>query len=97
MTPRTFARTYASRTGMTPASGVEALRVETARLLLESRQIGGVVEVAKRPASATTNGCGGRSCGTSASPRVPKRFRAGVACAISACHPAEYRNRFSGR
>ncbi|MHC2309885.1 transcriptional regulator GlxA family with amidase domain [Bradyrhizobium elkanii] len=48
MTPRTFARTYVSRTGMTPASGVEALRVETARLLLESRQIGGVVEVAKR-------------------------------------------------
>jgi transcriptional regulator GlxA family with amidase domain len=48
MTPRTFARTYASRTGMTPASGVEALRVETARLLLESRQIGGVVEVAQR-------------------------------------------------
>jgi len=48
MTPRTFARTYTSRTGMTPANGVEALRVETARLLLESRQIGGVVEVAKR-------------------------------------------------
>jgi transcriptional regulator GlxA family with amidase domain len=48
MTPRTFARTYVSRTGMTPASGVEALRVETARLLLESRQVGGVVEVAKR-------------------------------------------------
>nr|WP_257168611.1 helix-turn-helix domain-containing protein [Bradyrhizobium sp. SRS-191] len=48
MTPRTFARTYASRTGMTPAQGVEALRVETARLLLESRQIDSVVEVAKR-------------------------------------------------
>jgi transcriptional regulator GlxA family with amidase domain len=48
MTPRTFARAYASRTGMTPASGVEALRVETARLLLESGQVGGVVEVAKR-------------------------------------------------
>jgi transcriptional regulator GlxA family with amidase domain len=48
MTPRTFARTYTSRTGMTPASGVEALRVETARLLLESGQVGGVVEVAKR-------------------------------------------------
>jgi transcriptional regulator GlxA family with amidase domain len=48
MTPRTFARAYASRTGMTPASGVEALRVETARLLLESREIGGVVEVAQR-------------------------------------------------
>jgi transcriptional regulator GlxA family with amidase domain len=48
MTPRTFARTYVSRTGMTPASGVEALRVETARLLLESQQIGGVVEVARR-------------------------------------------------
>ena len=48
MTPRTFARTYVNRTGMTPANGVEALRVETARLLLESRQIGGVVEVAKR-------------------------------------------------
>ncbi|MGJ5178303.1 GlxA family transcriptional regulator [Bradyrhizobium oligotrophicum] len=48
MTPRTFARTYAARTGMTPAQGVEALRVETARLLLESRQLDGVVEVAKR-------------------------------------------------
>jgi transcriptional regulator GlxA family with amidase domain len=48
MTPRTFARAYASRTGMTPANGVEALRVETARLLLESGQVGGVVEVAKR-------------------------------------------------
>ncbi len=48
MTPRTFARTYVSRTGMTPASGVEALRVETARLLLESKQVGGVIEVAKR-------------------------------------------------
>ena len=48
MTPRTFARTYTSRTGMTPASGVEALRVETARLLLESQQIRGVLEVAKR-------------------------------------------------
>ena len=48
MTPRTFARTYVSRTGMTPASGVEALRVETARLLLESQEVGGVVEVARR-------------------------------------------------
>ncbi|MGC2774732.1 MAG: GlxA family transcriptional regulator [Bradyrhizobium sp.] len=48
MSPRTFARTYASRTGMTPAHGVEALRVETARLLLESRQVDNVVEVAKR-------------------------------------------------
>lgn len=48
MTPRTFARAYASRTGMTPASGVEALRVETARLLLESSEIRGVVDVARR-------------------------------------------------
>ena len=48
MTPRTFARAYVSRTGLTPARGVEALRVETARLLLESRDIGGVVEIAKR-------------------------------------------------
>jgi transcriptional regulator GlxA family with amidase domain len=48
MTPRTFARAYVSRTGMTPASGVEALRVETARLLLESKEIRGVVEVAQR-------------------------------------------------
>lgn len=48
MTPRTFARTYTSRTGMTPANGVEALRVETARLLLESRQIGNVAQVARR-------------------------------------------------
>ena len=48
MTPRTFARTYVSRTGMTPASGVEALRVETARLLLESQDVDGVVAVARR-------------------------------------------------
>ena len=48
MSPRTFARAYASRTGMTPASGVEALRVETARLLLESSEIRGVVDVARR-------------------------------------------------
>ena len=48
MSPRTFARAYTSRTGMTPAHGVEALRVETARLLLESREIGGVIEVARR-------------------------------------------------
>jgi transcriptional regulator GlxA family with amidase domain len=48
MTPRTFARTYVNRTGMTPANGVEALRVETARLLLESQHIGSMVEVAKR-------------------------------------------------
>jgi AraC-like DNA-binding protein len=48
MSPRTFARAYASRTGMTPASGVEALRVETARLLLESSESRGVVEVAQR-------------------------------------------------
>jgi transcriptional regulator GlxA family with amidase domain len=48
MSPRTFARAYASRTGMTPASGVEALRVEAARLLLESSEAGGVLEVARR-------------------------------------------------
>ena len=48
MSPRTFARAYTSRTGMTPASGVEALRVETARLLLESSDIRGVVDVAQR-------------------------------------------------
>ena len=48
MSPRTFARAYTNRTGMTPASAVEALRVETARLLLENSKIGGVVEVARR-------------------------------------------------
>jgi len=48
MTPRPCARTYVNRTGMTPAIGVEALRVETARLLLESKQVGGVIEVARR-------------------------------------------------
>ncbi len=48
MAPRTFARMYTNRTGMTPANGVEALRVETARLLLESPQVGSVVQVAKR-------------------------------------------------
>jgi len=48
MSPRTFARAYTNRTGVTPASAVEALRVETARLLLENSKIGGVVEVARR-------------------------------------------------
>ena len=48
MSLRTFARAYATRTGMTPANGVEALRVETARLLLESSEIAGMVEVAQR-------------------------------------------------
>jgi transcriptional regulator GlxA family with amidase domain len=48
MSPRTFARAYASRTGMTPASAVEALRVEAARLLLESSEAGSVNEVAQR-------------------------------------------------
>jgi transcriptional regulator GlxA family with amidase domain len=48
MSPRTFARAYTSRTGMTPASGVEALRVEAARLLLESSEACGVIEVARR-------------------------------------------------
>ena len=35
-------------TGYAPANGVEALRVETARLLLESSEIRGVAEVAQR-------------------------------------------------
>ena len=44
MSPRNFARTYAAATGATPAKGVEAMRVETARRLLEdtARSIGWV-------------------------------------------------------
>lgn len=36
MTPRTFARTYAAVTGVTPAKAVERLRVEAAQGLIES-------------------------------------------------------------
>lgn len=36
MSPRTFARTYAAVTGVTPAKAVERLRVEAARSLIES-------------------------------------------------------------
>jgi len=42
------ARHSADYTGMTPANGLEALRVETARLLLEGSEIGGVIDVAQR-------------------------------------------------
>ena len=44
MSPRNFARTYAAATGATPAKGVEAMRVEAARRLLEdtARSIGWV-------------------------------------------------------
>ena len=36
MSPRNFARAFRGETGMTPAAYVEQLRVERARLLLES-------------------------------------------------------------
>ncbi|MET0131297.1 MAG: helix-turn-helix domain-containing protein, partial [Stenotrophomonas chelatiphaga] len=36
MSPRTFARVYRSRCGVTPAKAVEMLRLEAARRLLES-------------------------------------------------------------
>ena len=36
MSPRSFARLYAARTGVTPAVAVERMRVEAARLLLET-------------------------------------------------------------
>jgi transcriptional regulator GlxA family with amidase domain len=35
MSLRTFARTYAARTGMTPAKSVEVMRVEAAKRLLQ--------------------------------------------------------------
>jgi transcriptional regulator GlxA family with amidase domain len=46
MSPRTFARCFARETGTTPAAFVEALRVETARRLLETTDltIGAVAE-----------------------------------------------------
>jgi transcriptional regulator GlxA family with amidase domain len=39
MSPRTFARSYTARTGVSPAKAVERLRVEAARRLLESADL----------------------------------------------------------
>lgn len=48
MSPRTFARVYLTRTGMTPAKAVEAMRVETARQMLQTERNTGVASVARR-------------------------------------------------
>lgn len=47
MSPRNFARVYKEKTGRTPAKGVEALRLEAARRLLESspRNVGQVARL----------------------------------------------------
>jgi len=47
MSPRNFARVFAREVGLTPAVYVEALRIERARMLLESTELG-VEEVAAR-------------------------------------------------
>lgn len=47
MSPRTFARVYAARMGVTPAKAVERIRVESARRLLEQRTMS-IAEVARR-------------------------------------------------
>jgi transcriptional regulator GlxA family with amidase domain len=52
MSPRTFARTYASVTKTTPARAVEAFRVEAARHLLETSQL---------PLKAIAHNCGFRT------------------------------------
>ena len=49
MSPRTFARTYASAMKTTPARAVEALRVEAARHLLETSHL---------PLKAVAHRCG---------------------------------------
>jgi transcriptional regulator GlxA family with amidase domain len=46
MSPRNFARAYATETGVTPAKAVERLRVETARTMLA--QGGAIQEIARR-------------------------------------------------
>lgn len=46
MSPRTFARAYASDTGVTPAKAVERLRVDAARAALAKG--GGIQEIARR-------------------------------------------------
>jgi transcriptional regulator GlxA family with amidase domain len=40
MSPRTFARTYTAQMGITPAKSVEAIRIQTARNLLETTEFG---------------------------------------------------------
>jgi transcriptional regulator GlxA family with amidase domain len=47
MSPRNFARAFRAETGMTPAAYVESVRVERARLVLESTPLA-VAEVARR-------------------------------------------------
>lgn len=46
MSPRNFARAYATETGVTPAKAVERLRAEAARVALERG--GGIQEIARR-------------------------------------------------
>jgi len=48
MSPRTFARAYLARTGMTPAKAVEAMRVETARQMLQTEWDTGIAAIARR-------------------------------------------------
>ena len=59
MTPRTFARAYVSRTGMTPASGVEALRVKPRGCCSKARNPAVWSRWRSGQGSATTNACGG--------------------------------------
>lgn len=39
LSPRQFSRAFADETGMTPAKAIERLRMETARLMLESSSV----------------------------------------------------------
>ena len=48
MSPRNFARAFKREVGMTPATYVEALRVERARALLETTSHAAVDDIARR-------------------------------------------------
>lgn len=72
MSPRTFARTFRSETGTTPASHVEDLRIEAARRLLETtdQTVGAVARNVGLKHAETLHRAFGRRVGT-----TPDRYR----------------------
>lgn len=72
MSPRTFARSFRAETGSTPAAYVEQLRVEAARRLLETSDLGvpAVARAVGMPRVETFHRAFRRRCGT-----TPDRYR----------------------
>ena len=69
--PRQFSRAFRAQTGMSPAKGIEGLRLDRARVMIEQGRHP-IEVVACEPASAIRSVCAGRSFVCSVSPR--RRF-----------------------